>query len=153
MKVFTRSTKATQLGMLWLFNKCRRVFKENLPSWHTTNGVDPNWYLTPHDFIIFNAHPHKMLLNMFALIFVRVKPRHLLGSNRFPIFGTGTIWPLCHSSKSVSSSQYLLNIYRSWVRFSLLRSLKAFDGKFFSPGKLSFFNFVTSALSSSHEIG
>ena len=83
----------------------------------------------------------------------RVTPRHFLGSDRSPTFGTSTIWPSCHSSKSVSSSQYLLNIYRSWVRFSLLRSLKAFNGKFFSPGKLSFFNFVTAALSSSHEIG
>ena len=113
----------------------------------------PNWYLTPCAFMILNAFPHRMLLNMFLPMSIRVTPRLLLGSDRSTLFGTGTIWPSCHSSKSVSSSQYLLNKSRMWVRLSLLSALNKFGGTFFIPGALLVVKFVTTAFSSSHNMG
>ena len=89
-------------------------------------------------------------LNIFAPMSIRVIPRHLLGSDRSPLFGTGKIWPSCHSSNSVSSSQYLLNKSRRCVRLSSLNALKAFGGTLLIPGALSFVNFVTVEFSSSH---
>ena len=87
---------ANQLGRLWLFCKCSRVFKVKLPYWHPTPRV-PNWYLTLCDFIIFNARSLRILLKHFSPISTRVMPRHLLGSDRYPLFGTGKIWPSYHS--------------------------------------------------------
>ena len=84
---------------------------------------------------------------------IRVTQSHLLGLDRSPLYDTGTIWPLCHSSKSVSSHQYVLDKWRRWITLSALSALKTFGGTLFYPGALLFTNFVTSSFSSSHEMG
>ena len=152
-KYLTRSVNATEMGRLCLFCKCIRVFKVNLTSWHPNTGVYPNWYLAPCAFMILNDCLHMMLLNIFVPMSIKVMPRHLLVFDRSPIFGPGTIWTLCHSSKSVSSRHYLLKKSRRWVRLSSLISLKGFDGTFFGPGALFFVKFGTAAFISSHYMG
>ena len=152
-KAFNISANATKLGKLLLCHRFIKVFNVKLPSCHPTPGVYPNRYLAPYVFIILNARPHRMLLNIFALMSVRVTPQHFLGSDKSPIFGNGTIWPLCHSSKSVSSSQYLLKKYRRLFRLSLLSDLEVFGGTLFSTGVLSFVDFITASFSSSHDMG
>ena len=152
-KAFTRSDNATQLDKLCLCHRCNKVFKVKLTSWHTTTVVEPNWYLTTCVFMILNTRPHRMILNIFVLMSIRVTPLHFLGSHKSPFFGTGTIWTSCHSSNSVFSSQYLLNKSRMWVRLSLLRALKSFVGTLFSPCTLLFVNFITDDYSSSHDMG
>ena len=103
--------------------------------------------------MILNARPHRMLLNIFVSMSIRVTQSHLLGLDRSPLFCTGTIWPLCPSSKSVSSHQYVLNKWRRWVTLSVLSALKTFGGTLFCHGALLFVNFVTFYYSSSHEMG
>ena len=132
---------------------CSKVISVNLPYWHPTFGVVPNCYVTPCAFMICNARPHRILINIFVSMSIRVTQSHLLGLDRSPLFGTGMIWLLCHSSKSVSSHQYLLNKFRRWVTMSVLSALKTFGGTLFYPGALLFTNFVTSSFSSSHEMG
>ena len=143
----------TQMGKFLLCHRCSKVFKLKLPCWHPTPKVEPKWYLTPCDFMILNAHPHRMLLDMFSPISMRVTPRYFLGSDRSPLFGTGTLWPSFHSSKSISSIQCLLKKSRRWVKLPSLRALKLFVGTLFSPGTLFFVNFITAGFSSSHEMG
>ena len=132
-KAFTISENATQLGKLWLCRRCIRVFKLNLPYWYPTPGVDTNFYLTPCVFMVLNASLHRMLLNIFARMYTRVTPRHLLGSYKTPLFGTGTIWTSCHLSISVSSIKYLLKKSIRWVNLSSLIALKIFGGTFLVP--------------------
>ena len=152
-KAFNISANATKLGKLLLCHRFIKVFNVKLPSCHPTPGVYPNRYLAPYVFIILNARPHRMLLNIFALMSVRVTPQHFLGSDKSPIFGNGTIWPLCHSSKSVSSSQYLLKKSGGLVRLTSLSAFKEFCGTLFSPVALLFVKNFTSAFSSSHYMG
>ena len=102
-KALTRLANITHVGRLWLFHKYNIVFIVKLPSWHPTPGVDPNWYLTPCSSIILNNLVHKMLLKIFKPRSMSVTPLSLLGSLRFPIFGTSTTQSLCHSEKSTSS--------------------------------------------------
>ena len=51
--------------------------------------------------------------------------RHLLGSLRSPLFGTGTTCPSCHLSNSVSSFQNALSKSRRRVKFFSERGFKA----------------------------
>ena len=94
---FTKYANTNQLGKVWLCLRCAKIFIVNITYWHPTPGVEPNWYLTPCAFMIFNAHPHRMLLNILSPMSIRVMLRNLLGSDRSPRFGTSTIWPLCNS--------------------------------------------------------
>ena len=97
-KDFTRSASSTQLGKLWLCRRFSKVFKENILSWNPTHGVEPNLYLTPCYFMILNACPHGMILNIFYPMSISVTPSHLLVSDKNPLFSTGTIWLSWHSS-------------------------------------------------------
>ena len=63
-------------------NICNIVLIVKLPSWHTTPGVDPNWYFAPCFLVVLNNLVHRMLLNIFDLISISVTPLHLLGSLR-----------------------------------------------------------------------
>ena len=96
-KYFTMSSNATQLGKLWLCCRCSKLFKVNIPYGHLTPWVEPHIYLTPCTFMTLNARQDRMLLNIFALMSIRVTPRHFLWSNKYPLFATGSIWPLWHS--------------------------------------------------------
>ena len=101
----TKSANKTQVGRLWACRKCRSVLIVKLSSWQPTPGVDPNWYLTQCNLMILNNHVQSMELNIFEPMSMRVTPRHLLGSPRSPLLGTGTTRPSCHSSKSISPRQ------------------------------------------------
>ena len=90
LKYFTRSANVTQIGKFLLCHRCSKVFKLKLPCWHPTPGVEPNLYLNPCDFMMFNAHSHRMILNLFSPMYIRVTPCHFLGSDKSPLFGTGT---------------------------------------------------------------
>ena len=94
-----------------------------------------------------------MLLNTLDPMYISVTPRHLFGSERSPLFGTGTSCPSYHSAKSASPSQYWLKKVRRCARFALLRNLNAFGGTLSRPGALSFANFAIAVLSSAYEIG
>ena len=67
LKDFTISMNANQLGKLWLWRICSKIFKVKLPYWNTTPVGDPNWNLTPCDFMFLNARPHRILLNLLLL--------------------------------------------------------------------------------------
>ena len=97
LKDFTRSENSTQLGNLWLFRRCSKVFKVNLPHLNPTPGVDPHWYLTPCAFMILNTRPYRIIINTFAPMPIRVTPRHFLVSDKSPLFCTGTIWTSYYS--------------------------------------------------------
>ena len=83
-----------------------------------------------------------MLLNIFEPRSMSVTPLHLLGSLRFPIFGTGTTRPSCHSAKSTSSCQNLLRRSRRVAKFFSVSDLDTSGGTSLSPGDLPLFNFA-----------
>ena len=88
LKSFNRYANVTQLGKLWLCRKCSKVFKLKLLYFNPTPDVEPKWYLTPCAFMILNARPHRILLNIFAPISIRVTPCNVLGLDKSPLFGT-----------------------------------------------------------------
>ena len=61
-KDLTRYLNATHVGRLSLCLRCISVLILNVPSWHPTPGVDPNWHFTPCLLIIMNSCLHMMLL-------------------------------------------------------------------------------------------
>ena len=148
----TRSANSTQVVKLWLRRRCSIVLIVKLSSWHPTPGVEPNWYLTPCLSIILNNRVHRMLLMILDPMSMRVNPRHLFGSEKSPLLGTGTTWPSCHSVKSVSPHQYAFKKVCSISRFWFERALKASVGTSFSLGDFQFANFLTANLTSSHLI-
>ena len=83
---------------------------------------------------------------------IRVTPLHLVGSVVLPFLGTGTTWPLFHSSKSAWLCQNWLQNIRIQERFSLSSYLNELGGTPFSTGALSFANFVMDFFISSHEM-
>ena len=95
-KALTRSANMTHVGRLWLWRKCSIALIVKLTSWHPTPGVEPNWYLTPCSLMMWNNRVHRIELNIFEPRSISVTPRHLLGSLRSPIFGTGITCPSCH---------------------------------------------------------
>ena len=68
---------------------------------------------------------------------ISLGPLHLLGSDRSPLFGTGTNWPSCHYSKSMLSFQNPRMKLKWTFRLSGYIALKALGGTPFSPGALS----------------
>ena len=95
---------------------------------------------------------HMMLLKIFYPRSISVTPRHLLGSLRFPLFGTGITWPSCHSAKSTSLSQNEFRNAKSVLRFPSVSALNASGGTSFNPGDFPFANFAIDFLNSSHEM-
>ena len=81
-----------------------------------------------------------------------VTPLHLLGSLRFPLFGTGTTRPSCHSSKSTLSCQNELRCSKRLARLFFVSDLNASGGTLLSPGALPFFNFAIACCNYSHVI-
>ena len=90
LKAFTRSTKATYIPMLCLWRAWRAVLMTNRPSWHPTPGEERNFVGQPCSFITLNRRLHVILLNTLAPMSMRFTPLHLFGSERSPLFGTGT---------------------------------------------------------------
>ena len=78
-KDLTRSANATHVGRLWLCLRCISVLIANVPSWHPTTGVDPNWHFTLCLLIILNCRPHMMLMYILLTMSIRVAPLHFLG--------------------------------------------------------------------------
>ena len=100
----------------------------------------------------WNNRVHRIELNIFEPVSISVTPRHLLGSLRSPLFGTGITCPSCHSSNSVSSFQNALRNSRRRVKFFYERDLKASGGTSFNPGDFPFANFITAFFNSSQII-
>ena len=87
-KALTRSDNATHVGRLCFCLRCRSVLTVNLPSWHPTPGVHPNWHSRPCFLIILNSRPHIILLYILLPMYIRVTPLHLLGLVGVPFWGT-----------------------------------------------------------------
>ena len=79
---------------------------------------------------------HRRLLKILLPMYIRLNPLHLLGSERSVLFGTGTTWPLCHSSKSMLSFQNSIMKLKWTFRFFGDMSLKALGGTMFRLGDL-----------------
>ena len=93
-----------------------------------------------------------MLLKIFDPRSINVTTRHLLGSLRFQLFGTGITWPSCHSAKSTSLSQNEFRNAKSVLKFPSVSAFNALGGTSFNPGDFPFANFAIAFLNSSHEM-
>ena len=99
-----------------------------------------------------NRRVHMMLLKIFDPRSISVTPRHLLGSLRFPLFGTGITWPSCHAAKSTSSSHNEFRNTKSVLKFPSVSALNASGGTSFNTGDFQFSNFAIALLNSSYEM-
>ena len=96
---------------------------------------------------------HRRILKVLFPMSIRLNPIHLLGSERSPIFGTGTTWPSCHSSESKLSFQNSRMKLKWTFRFFGDMALKALGGTPFSPGDLSLVRSFTASTNSFQEGG
>ena len=129
------------------------VFIVNVPYWHPTPGEDPNWYFTPCVLIILNSILHRRLLKILLPMSIRLTHLHLLWSDGSPLFGTGTIWPSCHSSKSMLSFQNSRMKLKWTFRFSGDIALEALGDTPFSPGALLLVRYFTASVNYFQEVG
>ena len=99
-----------------------------------------------------NNRVHMMMLKIFDPRSISVTPCHLLGSIRFPLFGTGITWPSFHSAKSTSLSQNEFRNANSVLKFPSVSALNAYGGTSFNPGDFPFANFAIAFLNSYHKM-
>mmetsp|Transcript_22884 Transcript_22884/g.52540 ORF Transcript_22884/g.52540 Transcript_22884/m.52540 type:complete len:209 (-) Transcript_22884:166-792(-) len=104
-KALTKSTNATYVSWSWFRLILRSVLIVNSPSAHPTLGVPPNWNLFPCFWMILKMRSFRIELNIFDITSMSITPRHLLGLDRSPDFGTGTHWLICHPRKSSPSQK------------------------------------------------
>ena len=121
--------------------------------WHPTPVERPNCAGQPCGFITLNRCLHIMLIKTLALMSMRSTPPHLFGLERSPLFGTGTTWPSCHSTKSSLSSQNFRMNSNRWSKFSAVIALKALGGTTFNLGALLLVRSTTTMMNSAHSGG
>ena len=61
------------------------IFVVKVQCWQPTTGVDPNRYLTLCLYIIRDIRWHKMILNTFGPMYIRLTPLHLFGLDISPL--------------------------------------------------------------------
>ena len=120
--------------------RCSKLFNVKLPYWNTTPIVQPNWSLTPCSFIVLNARLHRMLLNLFAPISIRVMPHHFLVSDKSPFLYWHNLafMPL---TKIIFFQPVLVEEVKNLSYVVIVERFEVIGGTWFSTSFLFFVNF------------
>ena len=94
-------------------------------------------------------------LNIFEPTPISMMPHHLFGSDRSPLFGTGTHWDWLqfHCSWSAVLTKKSLTCLYMWSKLALHMALNASAGPHVSPAAFPFLSFFTARRNSSQVMG